>query len=421
MKALEKATEDRGKTPTASSQAERELTLEALDSKPGALPGYGPAASRNAASADRTRSSAQINAATVLGARQPSGAGVLAWMQSHPLYVFGGLAGWFLLLYAIYVYVQITHPGWLTRTPPTASVVATTPKPPPAMPNAALRGNDDNSAAPPAVADTAQVPLPSVFSGAGALPPAAPAPDTARDRNTSANVAALPAPRVIAPPQTAAAPSERPIERIAPQNRIAVSRGDTAAPRVNPAVSEAYAALEAGQFETAQRLYSQALKNDPANVDALLGLAALAQKDNRPEDAQRYFMSILEANPRHALAQSGLISLMGRADPQAAESRLKQLLAREPSAPLHFNLGNLYADQGLSPQAQQAYFHAHNLEPGNPDYAYNLAVGLEHLGQQKLALGFYRKAQQLASVRGSANFDTARIQERITQLSTRFE
>jgi hypothetical protein len=48
-------------------------------------------------------------------------------------------------------------------------------------------------------------------------------------------------------------------------------------------------------------------------------------------------------------------------------------------------------------------------------------VGLEHLGQQKIALEFYRKAAQLASIKGSANFDTTRIQERITQLAARLE
>ena len=41
-------------------------------------------------------------------------------------------------------------------------------------------------------------------------------------------------------------------------------------------------------------------------------------------------------------------------------------------------LGNLYADQSQWAPAQQAYFQAHHLEPDNPDYAYNLAVGLDH-------------------------------------------
>ena len=76
-------------------------------------------------------------------------------------------------------------------------------------------------------------------------------------------------------------------------------------------------------------------------------------------------------------------------------------------------------EQNKWPQAQQAYFQAHSLDPRNPDYAYNLAIGLEHLGQQKIALEYYRKALQLTSERGSGNFDPARIQARIAQLAAR--
>lgn len=204
-----------------------------------------------------------------------------------------------------------------------------------------------------------------------------------------------------------------------PQNKIVVSRGDTAAPRVNAAVGDAYAALEAGRFDAAQRLYEQALRAEPNNIDALLGLAAIARHENRAEDASRHYLKILDIEPRHALAQTGLIALIGRADPQAAETRLKQLAAREPSPALYFTLGNLYADQGQWSQAQQSYFQAHHLDPGNPDYAYNLAVSLEHLGQQKLALEFYRRAVQLAAGRGRANFNTSQAQARITQLAAR--
>jgi hypothetical protein len=185
MKALEKAAEDRDKTPTQAEAAERELTLEALDANPGASPAYAPAPSRTgAAGTTRTRSSAQINAATVLSARQPSSAGAIAWMQAHPLYMFGGLAAWFLLLYAIYVYVQIAHPGWLIRTPPQPALAASTPAAAPAVPNTALRGPADSARAPVAPADNApQVPMPSVFTGMAPPPAAAPPQDTARGKN----------------------------------------------------------------------------------------------------------------------------------------------------------------------------------------------------------------------------------------------
>ncbi len=186
-------------------------------------------------------------------------------------------------------------------------------------------------------------------------------------------------------------------------------------------MSEAYAALEAGRFDSARQLYDQALRSEPSNIDALLGLAAIAQQENRADEASKQYLKILDIDPRHALAQTGLIALLGRADPQAAESRLKQLAARDPSPALYFTLGNLYADQGQWSQAQQAYFQAHHLDAGNPDYAYNLAVALEHLGQPKLALGFYRRAVQQAAGRGRANFNSAQAQTRITQLAARVE
>ena len=205
-----------------------------------------------------------------------------------------------------------------------------------------------------------------------------------------------------------------------PGNTIVVSRSE-AAPTVDPLLTEAYTALLAGRLEAAQGLYSQLARTDPKSIDALLGLAAIASQEGKTEDAARHYLAILELDPRHALAQSGVIGLLGRADPLASETKLKQLIAREPSAFLFFTLGNLYADQALWAQAQQAYFQAHHLEPSNPDYAYNLAVGLEHLSQPKLALGFYRRAVQLASTRGHANFNPALVEERIDRLLAEME
>ncbi len=463
MKALEKAAQDRDKTPAADAAAgnvKRELTLEAVEFKTGIKadentsrvaispkrvaaapqsslltpsPSLQPAhsafattsaadkASEDAQSAQQGNQGAQARASTVLNANSAntkvSGAGAIAWIAAHPVHVVGTLAAVILLLYGGYVYVQIAHPGLLIKSPPRTdpAVAAATPvaAPVPGTVNPLASGA-------PQSADPAQssfVTMQSVFGGRTG---SSTAPSSPSSGSTSSETSGSVPPQqpqrsaVAAVPQSGATPAAAPLAA-----RVAVSRGDNATARINPDVSEAYAALEARQFDTAQRLYAQVLRSEPNNVDALLGLAAIAQYENRVDDAQRYFMSILNVDPRNALAQTGLVAAMSRADPLAAESRLKQLLAREPSPPLYFNLGNLYAEQGQWAQAQQAYFQAHNLEPRNPDYAYNLAVGLEHLGQQKLALDFYRKALQLASDKGSANFDSARIQERITQLAAR--
>ena len=104
-------------------------------------------------------------------------------------------------------------------------------------------------------------------------------------------------------------------------------------------------------------------------------------------------------------------------DPLLAESRLKTLLASDPGAHvLNFALGNQLAQQGRWPEAQQQYFKAFAADPENADFAYNLAVSLDHLRQPRVALEYYQRAITLAKTRG-AGFDLAAAQARAAQLT----
>lgn len=183
----------------------------------------------------------------------------------------------------------------------------------------------------------------------------------------------------------------------------------------------AYEAMQKGDYEKAGTLYGQVLALEPDSIDALLGLAAIAWKQGRNGDASRYYGRVLELEPRNSYAQAGLIALLGNAEPVAAESKLKQLIGREPSGFLYFTLGNLYAEQGKWSRAQHAYFQAYQFEPDNSDYAFNLAVGLEHLGQTRSALQYYRLALDLSFAKGRANFDQGLAIERVGQLSARVD
>ena len=301
--------------------------------------------------------------------------------------MLGGLAGIFLAGFGAYVYLQIANPGLFIRQAPPA------PRPPAPLAQAPVQ--------PAAPLPTA--PLIQSGAEAGGTQPAG----------------ATPAPPAKPPaPAVAAAVRSAPPE--APRTGVVVSRGSSAE-RVPPLLAQAYAAFEANRLDEAGNLYNQLLRTEPMNIDALLGLAAIAMQQGRTDEATKHYLQILRLDPRHALAQSGLIAILGRADPLAAEARLKQLIARDPAPFLYFTLGNLYADQSQWAQAQQAYFQAYHLEPGNPDYAYNLAVGLEHLSQPGAALGFYRTAVQLAAAKGRVNFSLPQAQERITQLASRLE
>src|SRR5207237_6436073 len=106
------------------------------------------------------------------------------------------------------------------------------------------------------------------------------------------------------------------------------------AAQVHPKVEAGYAAYLAGDLAAARAEYQQALREEPANRDALLGLAALDVRAGRYEAAEALYLRVLQVDPRDAQAQAALIALRsGRSDPLATATRVKTLLTAEPSAP----------------------------------------------------------------------------------------
>jgi tetratricopeptide (TPR) repeat protein len=219
-----------------------------------------------------------------------------------------------------------------------------------------------------------------------------------------------PAPRLAAP--SVNAPPRAPAPPAGPE--VSVSR---AAPQVHAKVNAGYAAYQAGDLAKARAEYEQALADEPGNRDALLGLAAIETRSARYESAEAHYQRLLQIDPRDAHAQAGLLALRSaRLDPLAAESRVKSMLAQDPGAHvLNFALGNQLAQQGRWAEAQQEYFKAFAGDPENADFAYNLAVSLDHLRQPRLARDYYLRAASLADKRG-ASFDPAVVRARAAQL-----
>lgn len=181
-------------------------------------------------------------------------------------------------------------------------------------------------------------------------------------------------------------------------------------------INRAYQLLQDGRFNEARGLYEKLRATEPRNADVVLGLAVIAQRQDKPEQAAQLYLKALEIDPKNAFAQASLTSMIARADPAASEAKFKQLLTQQPAAYLHFALGNLYASQGRWPEAQAAYFDAQRQAPESPDYAFNLAISLEHIGQPKAALDYYQRALRLAQTHGAA-FDTNLAAARVRQLA----
>jgi tetratricopeptide (TPR) repeat protein len=261
----------------------------------------------------------------------------------------------------------------------------------------AIPGLPDSPASQPATTPAPAVAAPAKAAAALAPPVAARPP---------APAASAPAPAARSKPAAAAKDDDRP---------LTVNRGG---PQIHPQVSAGYAAFQAGDLARARSDYQEALRDEPANRDALLGLAAVEMRAQRYDLADGYYRRVLQADPRDPNAQAGMLALRSeQLDPVQVESRVKTLIAADRDATvLYFTLGNQYAKQGRWAEAQQAYFKAFASDPDNPDFAFNVAVSLDQLHQPKLALEYYRRALALAEKR-VANFSPEGARLRVQQLS----
>jgi len=140
-------------------------------------------------------------------------------------------------------------------------------------------------------------------------------------------------------------------------------------------------------------------------------------RENRLAEAHRYYREVLRHEPRQPVASAALFMIEGGAGNEVTEARLKVLADHDADSPyLRFALGNLYARQRRWADAQEAFFAAFSRTPTNADYAFNLAVSLDQLGQRAAALEYYRKALALRGT-GPATFDPAQAAARVDALA----
>ena len=311
-----------------------------------------------------------------------------------PFYIALGMLGVLAVAGAAYIWYQLqpqTPQASMTRasTPPSTSAVSITESP---RAHATMDATEVDTIVPPLMSPSAA-------------------------RQTRSEKAIAPVEAITEAPAPKPARPELPAREVA-KTPYASGPNFSKSITVGPSLTEqAYAAFERGDYPQARETYEAALSQDSRNRDALLGLASLDARSGRYESAEARYLKALEADPRDAHAQAGLIALRGQTDPMASESRLKNLLASQPEAGvLNFALGNQYAARNQWSEAQQAYFKAYVTEPNNADYAFNLAVALDHLRQPKVAVDYYQKALALSAIRAGA-FNRMQVEDRLHELT----
>ena len=180
----------------------------------------------------------------------------------------------------------------------------------------------------------------------------------------------------------------------------------------------AWLAYENGQYDGAEKLYTEVLSLEDNNRDAMLGLGAVAIVKKDAETAKKYYLALLKLDPRDPIATAAIASL--HSDSVSIESNKEYLLTMLESNPkaehLNFALGNIYAQKGEWKAAQQSYFNAWQQDSENADYVFNLAISMDQLGKRRQAVKFYTESLH-KSVNKQVSFSREAVQQRIMALS----
>ncbi|MBK9348076.1 MAG: tetratricopeptide repeat protein [Burkholderiales bacterium] len=161
-------------------------------------------------------------------------------------------------------------------------------------------------------------------------------------------------------------------------------------------LEQGYAALLEGRFDAAAQAYGQALRANPQERDALLGMAYISQQKGRRGEAQAYYQEVLRQEPGNAIAVAGLQSL----EPGTQSRALNAVVGgpdagQADSAAAMAANGSALVREGHLADAAQAFARAQSLEPANPLHAYNHAVAQDRMGRHAMALPLYEAVLQL--------------------------
>lgn len=177
-----------------------------------------------------------------------------------------------------------------------------------------------------------------------------------------------------------------------------------------------------GDLDGAEFSFRNILAVEPKNTNALIGLAKIHQSRGDLRLAVATLLKASEYSPNNPIVVSELIAIQGTTSDYSSlpEDRVSELLTLTRNdkvrANLLFLLGNEKAKKKDWGTAKSIFYSAHQLNPGNPDIAYNLAVIYDQLGEQQSALGMYKHALR-ASLIEASSFEHEVAKGRISELS----
>ena len=174
-----------------------------------------------------------------------------------------------------------------------------------------------------------------------------------------------------------------------------------------------------GKYADAADLYRQAINRNAKNVTAIVGLGMALGKQFKLDGAEEQFDKALALQPSNALAHSGKalllmnrlqsssLTIRGQRDSmlKQAETECQQALAIDPGMPeAHYNLGQVYKEQGRLDEAGKEFRAATQADPQYSDAFAGLGMTKLMQGSLAEAAESFKRAIALNSGNSTAHF-----------------
>jgi len=179
---------------------------------------------------------------------------------------------------------------------------------------------------------------------------------------------------------------------------------------------QAYKALQQGHTEVAINLYKKAIKQDPKDSYALLGLATSYHKLGQYRQAKPIYLKLLEAFPGNEQIIANLLSIVVEESPNDSVPLLQSVAERNPNSSF-INAQTSVAFANIKDYKESIKYlnRALKLDRNNIQYQYNLAILYDMTGRYNDAIKMYNEV--IRNVKYDSNLGgdipVARLRDRI--------
>lgn len=159
-----------------------------------------------------------------------------------------------------------------------------------------------------------------------------------------------------------------------------------------------YAALNSGQLDAAEALFSQAMSQEPKAYEPLLAMADLELRRSRPQEAEALLKRAFAVEPQSAVVAATMGRFAAGTNRNAeAETQLKRAIKLDPKLVMaYLDLGEVHLASGRVADAVNDFKGALEANPAHPGAAYGLGRAQAAAKDLPAALAAFEQAAKNA-------------------------